>query len=146
MSIVLTGLAALVDVTQVHALLLARNPALLDPGSSDHDLLLQTIAGVTTEVTPLVGDDPSPGQIRDLAVWCVTLGVAAHLEAALFPEQQLGDNARASQLNARYLGVLSDLRSRSTGGTKPRGNFPSPERGGWPDPARQWPNPVRYLG
>lgn len=129
----LTGLAADVDPRRVHALLLNRTPDVLDPESADHDLFVETVRGVAAEVVPLVGTDPAPGELRDLAVWAVTLGVASHLEAALFPEQQLGEDARSSQLLSRYLGVLAELRRIGPAGPAPRGQFPTAQP--WPDPA-----------
>ena len=129
----LSGIAGDVDPRRVRALLVNRTPALLDPENDDHDLFAETVAGVATEVVPLVGADPAAGELRDLAVWCITLGVAASLESGLYPEQQLGEDARASELRIRYLGVLSDLRSRSSAaGTGPQGSFPAPLP--WPDP------------
>lgn len=128
----LTGLAADVDPQRVHALLINRAPGLLEEESPDHALFLETVRGVASEVIPVVGPDPAPGQLRDLAVWCIALGVAAHLESALFPEQQIGEDARAAQLHRRYLGVLSQLRG-DAGKTAPSGSFP---------PAHPWPDPI----
>jgi hypothetical protein len=138
----LTGLAADVDPQRVHALLINRAPGLLEEGAPDHALFQETVRGVTSEVTPVVGPDPAPGQVRDLAVWCITLGVAAHLESALFPEQQFGDDSRAAQLHRRYLGVLSQLR-KDVGKTAPKGSFPAAQP--WPDPITGQSASPRYV-
>jgi hypothetical protein len=126
------------DVTprRVRALLVNREPALLATADANHDLFTETVAGIAAEVVPIVGVDPAPGPIRDLAVWAITLGTAASLETGLYPEQQLGEDARARELRVRYLGVLSQLRARAGGGTNPRGTFPKAQA--WPDPARTW--------
>lgn len=130
----LIGIAADVEPERVHALLLNRTPRILDPNDPDHALFTETVRGVVAEVAPLVGQDPPPGPTRDLAVWATVLGVAHHLEAALFPEQQLGEDSRAETLLRRYLGVLADLRSRGNGGGQsPIGRFPAAP--GYPDPA-----------
>lgn len=125
-----------VDSRRVRALLVNRDPALLNAEDPDHDLFTQTVAGVATEIVPIIGADPAPGPLRDLATWCLTLGVAASLETGLYPEQQLGEDARASELRIRYLGVLNDLRSRVGSGSRPRGSFPAATP--WPDPIRGW--------
>lgn len=132
----LSGFAAEVDPRRVRALLVNRDPALLDPAHGDHDLFTETVAGVATEIVPIVGDDPAAGPVRDLAIWCLTLGVAASLETGLYPEQQLGEDARARELRIRYLALLNELRSRAGGGVGPRSSFPKPQA--WPDPARTW--------
>lgn len=132
----LTGFAADVDPRRVRALLVNRDPALLEALDPDHDLFFETVDGVAAEIVPMVGEDPSPGPVRDLAVWCLTLGVAASLETGLYPEQQIGEDARARELRVRYLGVLNELRSRAGGTTGPHGQFPKALP--WPDPARTW--------
>lgn len=119
-----------VDPRRVRALLVNREPALLDEDDPNHDLFTQTVEGVASELVLIVGEDPTPGPILDLATWCLTLGVAASLETALYPEQQLGEDARASELRIRYLAVLSDLRGRA-GSARPIGSFPPAER--WPE-------------
>ena len=136
----LTGLAAAVDLRQVNALLLARATQILDPAHEDHDLALETIRGVATEVAPIVGQNPSPGPRRDLAVWAITVGSAAQLEASLFPEQQgPGDLGRAAFLGQRYRDLLAQLRGTpeqtgdDQGPVRPRGRFR--EARPYPDPA-----------
>lgn len=133
----LTGFAAEVTPRSVRALLGNREPALLTDTDPNHDLFLETVAGVATEIVPLVGADPAAGPVRDLAVWCLTLGVAASLETALYPEQQLGEDARASELRIRYLSTLTELRARgATAGSGPSGSFPA---------APAYPDPVEYY-
>lgn len=131
----MTELAAEVTPQKVNALLLNRTPTILHPEDADHALFQEIVAGVTSEVIPVTGEDPAE-PIRSLAVWCISLGTASNLEAALFPEQQLGEDARAQQLLNRYLGVLADLRRRMGAGSAPRGKFPPAQA--WPDPARTW--------
>lgn len=137
-------------------------------------LFIESVWGVCTEVRPLIGDGPgvaadpdNPGFVTgyvpdpdnpgffivgepivsqrwDLAVWAVTLGVAAQLEASLYPEQQgIGDGGRAAILERRYQAALAQLRGRLPGDAvdeaaegrppAPRGNFPNPRP--YPDPA-----------
>ncbi len=138
--LVLEGLAAEVKVDVVDSLLLGRAPSFLDPNDSRHDSYLQVVKGVATEVTAVVGSDPQP-PVRDLAVWAITLGAAAYIEASLAPEQQLGgEDGAADVLQRRFLGVLAQLRglpgvaaagALPTAG--PRGSFPA---------ARAYPDPV----
>jgi hypothetical protein len=131
----LTGIAASVDRQRVLAQLLNRAPELLEDDPPNHALFIENVRGVASEVIPVIGtDDPPAGPVRDMAVWCITLGVAAHLEAALFPEQQLGEDGRAEYLRRRYLGVLADLR-RQTGRIAPMGAFPPAPPEWWPEPA-----------
>jgi hypothetical protein len=132
--------AAHLDPRQVQALLVNRQVDLLNPASPEHDLYSQTVTGVATEIVPIVGADPAPGPVRDLAVWCLALGVAASLETALFPEQQLGEDARARELRVRYLAVRAELRGRAGSGSGPTGSFPPALP--WPDPVEQ---PVRTI-
>lgn len=135
----LVGLAGDVLVDQVRALLLNRRPDLLDEDASptEHALYIQSVRGIATEVTAVVGDSIAGGK-RDTAVWCITLGVAHLIEAALFPEQQLGEFARAEVLRRRYESVLALLgRQNDDSGVVPPlgpiGSFPPPMP--YPDPA-----------
>lgn len=127
----LDGLAAEVDVQQVHALLLARTPAILDPASEDHGLYEAELQGITTEVVSVTGPTPT-GAYRDLALRTITVGVAAQLEFGLFPEQQLGDTARGRMLQERYesllarLGAAGDAAGDVPGVARPVGDFPDP--------------------
>lgn len=145
----LEGLAADVDIDQVHALLLARTPSILEPDSPDYALYEGSVRGVTTEVVAITGANPS-GTYRELAVWAITVGVAAQLESALFPEQQLGDSSRAATLQARYDTLLGRLASSKDAGgdiasvARPVGSFPAATA--YPDPAEQPCRPVFYRG
>lgn len=137
----LTGLAADVDVAQVRALLLNRSPNLLDEDASptEHDLFVESANGIGTEVRAIVGDPAADSDLRAAAVWAVTLGAAHLIEAALFPEQQLGEFARAEVLRRRYESVLKLLGSanKDTGvvdRVASAGAFPDPVP--YPDPAR----------
>jgi len=140
---VLDGIAAAVSKDQVSALLLARAPQLLDSETEESTLFEETVRGIATEVIPLAGANPDPGPRHDLAVWCITLGTAAQLEAALFPEQQgPGDLGRAAFLERRYLRALAQLQAiplgengedGATPALGPVGDFPPAER--FPDPA-----------
>lgn len=140
----LTALGEAVRPSAVTALMTARRPQLLDPNSDDHDLYVETVRGVCTEVQPYVGSQVS-GPRWDLAVWAVTLGVAAQVEASLWPEQNgLGDSGNAAEdLQRRYESVLKQLGQNLPGDAdgdgasarppSPRGSFPEPPR--YPDPA-----------
>lgn len=153
----LSPLGSAVTREMVLSLMTARSPELLDPigesgpddGSAENaDLFGASVRGVCTEVQPYVGsakpDDVATAARWDLAVWAVTLGVAAQLEASLFPEQQgYGDAARAEVLERRYRAALAQLAGRLpgdsvtdgtvTGPASPSGSFPPPRR--YPDPA-----------
>lgn len=110
----LTGLAAEVSRDQVQGLLLARAEGITDVQTEQSTLFEESARGIATEVTPLVGSDVTPGPRRDLAVWAITLGTAAQIEAALFPEQQgPGDQGRAAYLERRYRDALNQLRGMS---------------------------------
>lgn len=138
----LEGIAGDVLIGQVRALLLNRSPDLLDEAASptEHALYVESVRGIATEVTALVGASVSGGK-RDTAVWAVTLGAAYLIEAALFPEQQLGEFARAEILRRRYEAVLAMLQGQSdTTGVvpppAPLGTFPPALP--YPDPATVW--------
>lgn len=112
-------LAEAVTPERVQALLTGRTPGLLE-APERYGLFMSIVAGITTEVTNIVGPTPT-GWVRDSALWAITLGSASLIEESLFPEQQNGDATRAQQLQTRYLGVLADLRR----------NAPTPDgRGG----------------
>jgi hypothetical protein len=147
----LSPLGSAVELEMIGSLMTARPPELTEPGpDGDTDLsplLEASVRGICTEVQPYVGsakpDDVATAARWDLAVWAVTLGVAAQLEASLFPEQQgLGDAGRAAILGARYREAVARLAGRLPGDavtdgesdrpSPPRGNFPRPL--GYPDP------------
>lgn len=137
----LSALALEVRLASIGALLLGRAPDVLDPANGDRfALLLESIAGVTAEVEAVTGPDPAPAARRALARRAIALGTAAELEAALFPEQQLGQDARAEILRSQYERVLGVLQGQdlatgvvSVGPAAPRGSFPS---------ARPYPDPI----
>ncbi|MDI6911477.1 hypothetical protein [Nocardioides sp.] len=143
----LEGLAADVDVQQVHALLLARQPAILDPASEEYALFESEVKGITTEVVAVTGAEPPAGAYRDLAVRTIEIGVAAQIEYALFPEQQLGDGSRGAILQARYERLLAQLGASSSAGGDvpttpvPQGDFPP----ACPDPLGFWPCYPNYY-
>lgn len=144
----LDGLAADVDPQQVHALLLARQPAILDEDSEEHALFEAEVKGITTEVVAVTGDEPAAGPYRDLAVRAIEVGVAAQIEYALFPEQQLGDTSRGATLQARFERLLAQLgASADAGGAlptigRPGGSFPAARA--YPDPAEPC-QPIDWL-
>jgi len=113
------SLAQQIDIDGVRALLVGR-PSDVLTAPDRQELYYRTVTGVASEVVAVVGLVP-PEQVREMAVWCVCLGVAASLESSLYPEQQLGDESRARELRTRFLGVLASLRTamvpteRSTG-------------------------------
>ncbi|WP_243061150.1 hypothetical protein [Nocardioides sp. SR21] len=137
----LDGIAADVDVQQVHALLLARQPAILDPTSEEHELFASEVKGIATEVVAITGPSPT-GTFKDLAVRAIEVGVAAQIEYALFPEQQLGDGSRGAMLTARYeallarLGAAANAAGEVPGVARPVGSFPTARR--YPDPVEPW--------
>jgi hypothetical protein len=133
----LTGIAADIRLERLQALMINRPPDCLTDETAG-PLVAETLRGIAAEVTAVTGPTPT-GDVRELAVWAVVLGAAASLEAALFPEQLLGDGARAEVLQRRYLGVLADLRrvvaTTGTGGSAGGGAFSGVVhlgRGGWP--------------
>lgn len=143
----MADLASEVTVESVEAHLIGRPAGLLSNGNSDTAALFEALVrGVTAEVAPLVGTDPPPGTRRELAVWAISIGVAAHLEASLWPEQQgPGDLGRANVLTDKFERMLMRLESlpTDTGETgqaaaaRPRGSFPPPPPC-YPDPADRW--------
>lgn len=137
----LTGLAALLDEQDVRSLLLERSPQLFaDPKRA---VLLRNIArGVGAEVEQITNGVPDNPAVLRLAVWAVALGVASNVETALHPEQQLGDQARAQLLQARYLGVRAQLAQAAGTGTGGAGGpVAAPRAAGFP-PAQGWPEPA----
>lgn len=126
----LDGLAGEVKLGAVKALLLARDPYLLDPENPEKFVeFFELLNGIGIEVEAIVGTDPT-GIVRRLALWAITVGVAAAIDGSLYPEQ--GGNDSASALQVRYLAALKALRgsggegSVSFGG--PLGSFPAPYR------------------
>lgn len=110
-----TRLAGTLDRNAVLVHLQARTPEILR--RQDWEALFEAEAdGVATEIAavagdPLVDDLDSPLRRRALA-----LGVASSIESSLFPEQQLGEGGRASELRQRFLAVLAMLRDRYPNG------------------------------
>ncbi|MEJ7846433.1 MAG: hypothetical protein WKF93_12390 [Acidimicrobiales bacterium] len=136
----MSELAAEVRQEDVQVLLVNRKSRVLGSESGQQALFEQSVKGVASEVIAVVGAAPPVGALRDLAVRCITLGVAAELEAALFPEQQT-ENGRAVILERRYLRLLGQLDAASSGaeGALPdaghaAGVFPPPTA--YPDPVR----------
>jgi hypothetical protein len=112
----LEGLAALVSGRMIWGHLVNRPPGLLDPGSDDFDTIIDHVRAIAAEVTlsarcPLIGD------VRDLAVAAVAIGVARNIEESMFPEQGIGDDSRAEQLERRFLALLRLLDAACGGGT-----------------------------
>lgn len=120
------GLAALVTADDVAQHLLGRSPQLLtDPAQAG--LLAAVVKGIAAEVQAITGPDPADPGVRDLAVWCISLGAAARIETSLFPEQQYGDQGRAQLLTASYLGVRAQLSATAgTSATAPLSHFDRP--------------------
>ena len=110
-----TRLAGTLDRQAVLVHLQARTPEILRR-QDWHALYEAEADGVATEIVaiagdPLLDDLDSPLRRRALA-----LGVAASIESSLFPEQQLGDTGRSSELRQRFLAVLALLRDRYPNG------------------------------
>lgn len=131
------------NVTQgvVRGLLLARQSDLLDSGRKAE--FEARVMGAAVAVVLLVGDDPEPGFVRDLAIETIATEVASQIEYAEYPEQQAaGDIGRGYHLHQRYLELLALLRSyiqaESVGGVA--GAVPSPV-GSFPA-ARVYPQPI----
>lgn len=147
----LSPLGEAVTVEKVSSLMTARSPELLAPNGDSgatSPLFVESVWGVCAEVQPYVGsakpNDAATSARWDLAVWAVTLGVAAQLEASLFPEQQgLGDQGRAAILERRYRSALEQLGARLPGDAASDGDAgrPPAPRGrfdlqpAYPDPA-----------
>lgn len=139
----LSALAGEVKVAAVRSLLLARDPNVLNPDEAETFIgFLEVLNGIATEVESIVGTNPATN-VRKLAVWAITVGVASSIESSLFPEQQIGgQDASASQLQIRYLSLLKRLGSLPGAGSAegalgilgPVGDFPSALA--YPDPAR----------
>lgn len=142
-------LAAEVKIAAVRALLIGRDPTILNSDLDGDEVLdnaeqfvmfLELLNGVALEVQAVVGTDPQP-PVRELAVWTITVGVAAAIDAAMTPEQMPnGTDGAAEQLRMRYLALLKRLEGATgTGGdgalsvAKPVGEFPCPLP--YPDPA-----------
>lgn len=142
----LSGLAALVEDGDVHAQLLQRAPELFDE-EDNAAALISIKRGVGIEVQQLCGGVPPEGDLRELAVWAVVLGVAAQVETALFPEQSLGDGGRAQVLQGRYLGVRAQLAAAINSGAGGPGAGNGVRFGGfeppqpWPDASIPWGSP-----
>lgn len=151
----LTGLASQVRDSQIKSLLTGRPPDLLERPQYA-DLLKDIKRGVAAEIAQLIKiavDKPiDAGITRDLATWAVALGVAANIESSLFPEQQLGDDSRSQQLQARYLGVRAQLVALADEGADGigAGAANAPQAGGftppqpWPDSPPAWPAAAWY--
>ncbi|MFW6776075.1 hypothetical protein ACOACO_17460 [Nocardioides sp. CPCC 205120] len=146
-----TGLASEVKRERIHSLLLARVPSILQEGHEHAALLQEHLRSVTSEVVAVVGRNPAEGLLRDLAITAIAYGVAAEIEFALFPEQQLGEDARGRELRRRYDTFLTRLAAAAaaaapadpdaplTSPLSPTGSFPAPSP--YPDPAepaRRW--------
>lgn len=141
----LTGLGDDVTVAMVNALLLARAPEILDAGNPDQVALFEAaVRGATVEVVPLVGTDPQEGPRRELAVRCIAYGVAAEIEASLFPEQQApGDVGRARYLNGRYGELRKQLTEMPAESPPAAGANPTAGPLGAFPPASPYPDPAR---
>lgn len=146
--IALSALGAAVEVEMVASLMTARPPELLldadQDGNAVSPLFVASVRGVCTEVQPYLGAAIS-GPRWDLATWAVTLGVAAQLEASLFPEQQgLGDSSRASILERRYQAALTQLAGRLPGdlGDEATGQRPTAPTGSFPPAPQCYPDPA----
>lgn len=134
----LSALAQEVDPDSVNALLLARAPDVLDEDDERHGLYLEALEGASAEVEAVAGPDPQPLARRRIALRAIAFGVAADLEESLFPEQNVGDGARAAYLRRRYDELIKLLQAQDAVGLAPAvpaplGNFPLPSR--YPDPA-----------
>lgn len=138
-------LALEVRLASVKALLYARQSDLLDQDNVEQfPLFLELLNGAAIEVESVTGTNPTDTAVRALAVQAITYNVAAQIEFAAYPEQQLGDAGRANQLLARYEAIMARLRTVVAEGaegalpvavTGPRGFFP-PARA-YPDPAER---------
>lgn len=118
----LTGLAALVSARRIQGHLINRPPGLLEPDDTNFPLVLGHLQDIAAEVSASISC-PLEGKVRELAVAAVAIGVARNLEEAMFPEQGIGDSARAEQLERRFLALLR-LLARACGDTGADGSAP----------------------
>jgi hypothetical protein len=137
-------LALEVRLASVKALLFARQSDILNQDNAEQfPFFLELLNGVAIEVESVTGTDPQDATIRSLAVQAITLGVAAQIELAAYPEQQLGDSARAGALQARFDKIMARL--GAVVGTdaegalppaagRPRARFPKSQP--YPDPVQ----------
>lgn len=147
----LRPLAQEVRLASVKGLLFARQSDILDSDNVEQfPYFYELLNGVAVEVETVAGADPDE-KVRALAVHAVTLGVAAQIELAAYPEQQLGDDNRARQLQQRYEAALARLGALTPAGTDgtvttvaaPRGRFPDARP--YPDPVEQPCSPYRGV-
>lgn len=138
-------LAQEVRLASVKALLYARQSDILDQDNVEQfPFFLELLNGVAIEVESVTGSDPQNAAVRALAVQAITYGTSAQIEFAAYPEQQLGDSARANQLQIRFEALMAQLRGVVAEGaegalpavvTGPRGCFPTARA--YPDPAER---------
>lgn len=110
-----TRLGSTLDRNTVLVHLQARLPDLLR--RQDFDALYAAeVEGVATEVAAIAGDPVTDDLDSPLRRRALALGVAASIEGSLFPEQQLGEGTRSSDLQRRFVAVLAILRDRYPNG------------------------------
>ena len=110
-----TRLAGTLDRQAVLVHLQSRTPEILR--RQDFSALYDAeVAGVATEIVAIAGDPPLDDLDSPLRLRALSLGVASSIESSLFPEQQLGDTGRSSELRQRFLAVLAILRDRYPNG------------------------------
>lgn len=139
------------DVTQdkVRGLLQQRNPRILDTDPGQVARFEERVIGAAVMVVLLIGEEPAPGPLRELAAEAIANETAALIEYAEYPEQQTqGDAGRGYHLHQRYLELLAQLRAYVESGTTsgvvgvpgPVGEFPPAPA--YPDPALYYPEVV----
>lgn len=105
----------LADVTQtrVAGLLQRRRPNILDVEDQEQVARFQDrVRGAAVEVVLVIGTDPAPGAMRDLALETIACQVASSIEYAEWPEQQGPEReGRGYYLHQRYLELLTRLGS-----------------------------------
>ena len=129
------------DMVEVH--LLARSPGDLNRpvGESGVTIFDAYVEQVMAEVIAVVGHNVR-GDKRALALKCAAYGVAAEIEYAIAPEQQLqGGIGRGWYLSQRYLQLKEELRGMPADGSGGAGRgisrVRSPKRDAYPDPMRR---------
>lgn len=151
----LPGMLAEVTQSRVAAHLVKRDPEIIDADIPEQlPIFEDVVRGAAVQVVLVVGEDPIPGRVRNMAVEAVALEAASQIEYASYPEQQsTGDTGRGHYLHQRFLELLAELRRivEDNGGVVPDddqvipvASAPRP-RARFPE-ARRYPDPVIIRG
>jgi hypothetical protein len=128
------------EAVRVH--LAEREPDLVDRADAAGVTLFTSLrTAVAAQITIIVGVDPAPGPVRDLAVQAAAYEIASQFEYACFPEQQTAGNiGRGWFLHQRFEQMLATLKGAASGTDLgaiavglPMASFPA---------ARTYPDPI----